>query len=131
MAIDNAALLDRPLLQDMDADAMDTMRERLGQDHLADRLKRQMQHVAYSIGPEGPRLYWENMKWMPAALYAALRATGTLASARRHANALKVHERDVVIRGLAPEFDGYRMLHLSDLHLDGAPDAGAHRAQQR
>ena len=121
------AALDMPTNEvggQMDSQALAALNMRLGEDYVAYRLTRQVEHVAYSLGPNGPRLYWENMKWMPAGLKLGLSAIGCLEKAIKHANDIAVESRELTLDSLPAAFDGYRILHLSDLHLDGAPDAG-------
>lgn len=50
-----------------------------------------------------------------------LRLTGLHARARRNAVDLRVVEVDFAFPDLPPAFDGYRLLHLSDLHVDDTP----------
>lgn len=47
-----------------------------------------------------------------------LRGTGTWHWGRRNAMAMRLVEQEVPIQGLPASFDGLRLLHLSDLHLD-------------
>ncbi len=48
----------------------------------------------------------------------AFRATGLWGVARRNYLDVRVTEREQPLEGLPAGFDGYRVLHLSDLHLD-------------
>ena len=54
-----------------------------------------------------------------------LRCSGLLPMARRRASRIEVTTREVGVRNLPPEFDGFRILHLSDLHADISPLAMA------
>lgn len=49
---------------------------------------------------------------------AVLAVTGMRARGRRNALDIRVRRQEVRIQGLPPAFDGYTLLHLSDLHLD-------------
>jgi hypothetical protein len=67
--------------------------------------------------------------WQGRALHAAcfgfagaLRLTGLYARGRRNALSPVLVERDVTFFDLPPVFDGYRILHISDPHLDCLPD---------
>jgi predicted MPP superfamily phosphohydrolase len=63
--------------------------------------------------------HWENVAWVRWGIRAGLAALGLSGRARR--NALSPVLRRVVLRldRLPPAFDGFRMLHLSDPHIDG------------
>ena len=61
---------------------------------------------------------------MPKALAAVLRVTMSIDRARRNAVLYRVNEIDVPIGGLPSTFDGYRILQLSDLHIDQILDEG-------
>jgi predicted MPP superfamily phosphohydrolase len=50
-----------------------------------------------------------------------VRAVGLRPRAMKNAAALVLTEVDVVVSRLPPAFDGYRILHLSDLHVDQIP----------
>ena len=54
-----------------------------------------------------------------------IRATPLLALLARHATRIELVELAVTIPGLPADLDGYRILHLTDLHLDGLPGLGA------
>ena len=50
-----------------------------------------------------------------------LSATGLLSRGRRNAKSPVLRRLSFAYPALPPEFDGFRILHLSDLHLDGNP----------
>jgi predicted MPP superfamily phosphohydrolase len=54
-------------------------------------------------------------------LRAGLAATGLLERGRRNARDLQLRELSFGVRGLPAAFEGFRILHLSDLHIDGIP----------
>jgi predicted MPP superfamily phosphohydrolase len=55
-------------------------------------------------------------------LTAGLRLTGLYRHGHRQYRALRVVRHEVPLPGLPAAFDGFTLLHLSDLHLDLAPD---------
>jgi hypothetical protein len=111
----------------MDAETLNRLRARLPDAHLRQRLLRQTEHVAMRFDVRTIRFlhfYWENFDLMPKALGVALKVTGLLEWARANALRYRVREVEVPIRGLSPAFAGYRILHLSDLHIDEIRDGG-------
>jgi predicted MPP superfamily phosphohydrolase len=72
--------------------------------------------------PFGPRhRRWGQFKRLLIAFRTFLRATHLFEAGRRRALDLRIVERVLSHPDLPPEFDGYRLLHLTDLHLDGMP----------
>lgn len=64
----------------------------------------------------------DNWHSLHGLVRGGLRVTGLLGRARRNARRLVVRRHDVVLPHLPPEFDGFTLLQLSDLHIDAAPD---------
>jgi predicted MPP superfamily phosphohydrolase len=54
----------------------------------------------------------------PALIRGCLRLVGMLQRAQRNALDIRVVENELPIVGLDPAFDGFTLLHLSDLHVD-------------
>lgn len=111
----------------MDAKRLNLLRERLPEAHLSRRLIRQTEHVAMRFDVrtfEFSGFYWENFDLMPKALGVILRMTMLMDRARSNAVRYQLLEIDVSIEGLPGEFEGYRILHLSDLHIDEILDGG-------
>jgi predicted MPP superfamily phosphohydrolase len=72
--------------------------------------------------PFGTRTrHWGEFKRLLIAFNLLLKASGLFEAGRRRACALRLVERDMTFPDLPAEFDGYRLLHLTDLHLDGLP----------
>jgi len=103
----------------MDEQDLLDLRQRLGDDHLGRRLRAQVDRSLRIKGQGRGGPHFENFSPMIQAVGLGLRLTGLMGRAQRNALALTVHERSVSIAGLPPAFNGLRVLHLSDLHLDG------------
>jgi hypothetical protein len=75
-------------------------------------------------GPQpalGTRLFLEPLeKWLfsETAMRAVLKLLGLYHPGRRNALDIRVTSNRLVVRHLPPEFRGYKLLQLSDLHLD-------------
>ena len=54
----------------------------------------------------------------PGLIRGCLRMVGMLKRARRNALDIRIVENELPIVGLDPAFDGFTLLHLSDLHVD-------------
>jgi uncharacterized protein len=72
--------------------------------------------------PFGPRhRRWGQFKRLLIAFRIFLKATRLFEAGMRRALDLRLVERVLSHPDLPPEFEGYRLLHLTDLHLDGMP----------
>ena len=86
--------------------------------------RRAIEGGRYWMGRAGPFAQWRH-KPLAAAMIIAdtlLRATPLYARGRRNALDLRRVEFDVELPGLPAAFDGYRILHVSDTHLDYFPE---------
>ena len=73
--------------------------------------------------------YWENFDFMPKALRIVLKLSGLMKRASANALLYQLQEFEIPIEGLPRCFDGYRILHLSDLHIDEILDGGERLCQ--
>ncbi len=67
------------------------------------------------------RQHWYALLFLMNALRVALKLTGQYQRGMRNAWALALRELELPLARLPPAFDGFTVLHLSDLHLDGMP----------
>lgn len=97
--------------------------------------RRSIEDSRYFIGPNGVRPRWPKsiFTWLLGVLAWGLRLTPLHARGRRNALDVRMVEFDIEIAGLPPAFDGYRILHVSDTHLDVLPELVevAHRLLDR
>ncbi|MEM8863820.1 MAG: metallophosphoesterase [Chloroflexota bacterium] len=104
--------------QSSNAGMFEYLVERFGEAYLRIRLQKQIKH-ADKIFDRGRRLlHIENSEWIMVILYWILRLTGTYNWGNRNLLDIQTVENEVFIDNLPKAFDGYRILHLSDLHLD-------------
>ncbi len=93
--------------------------------------RRAIARSRYWVSPRGPRTRWRKAIFNQAlALFSlGLRLTPLHARGRRNALDLRRVEFEVALPDLPAAFDGYRLLHVSDTHLDIFPDIAesAHR----
>lgn len=100
------------------------LEKRIGQEHLGNRLRMQVDHSVrfFSRGHGG--FHWENIEFIPWLLKGALKAAGLFRRGQRNTMAYRVVEVDVMLPKLASELDRLAVLQLSDLHADAFIDQG-------
>ena len=86
--------------------------------------RRLMEAQGMQFGPDGPRPLWRNRVFSAglSALYAGARLFGLDRRGRRNALDIQLVTRSISFSDLPQSFDGYRILHLSDTHLDCLPE---------
>ena len=89
--------------------------------------RRTIEDSRYLVSRAGPYGRWRSLafKVVVKALDATLRLTPIYARGRRNALDLRKVELELDLPGLPPAFDGYRILQLSDTHLDHFSDLAA------
>jgi len=94
--------------------------------HWATR-RRAIEDSRYLVNRAGPYGRWRKLAFriVVAVLDGTLRFTPVYTRGRRNALDLKKVELELVLPDLPPAFDGYRILQLSDTHLDHFPELAA------
>ena len=89
--------------------------------------RRRMEVQNRQFGPEGPRSLWRNRVFSAglAMFYAGARLLRLDRRGRRNALDIQLVARSISFPDLPRAFDGYRILHLSDTHLDCLPELAA------
>ena len=102
----------------MDEDILRKLEERLGPLHARQRLGIETEHDA-QISGQG-LLFFHVGNWYPihSVIRNALKLTGLYWRARRNTERILVKRNDVMLKELPPLFDGFTILHLSDMHVD-------------
>ena len=88
---------------------------RLGPVHARQRLGLEADREARAFSPFRLK-NWYSAPWL---IRYALRLTGLHGRAKRNALAIRTVTHTVELAHLPTAFDGFRILHLSDLHIDG------------
>jgi hypothetical protein len=96
--------------------------ERVGEWHLRQRLGVERDHVDQIFGRGRNFFHVENWYSIHVFFRAFLRLTGLYRMGQRNAADMRLHHHDVAVRHLDPALDGFRILHLSDLHVDMRAD---------
>lgn len=90
--------------------------------HLRQRLGIENIYEAKVFGQSRSFMALENLDSLGTVIEAFLKATFLRLRGKNNARSLVVRENDIVIPHLPAVFNGYRLLHITDLHLDMAPD---------
>ncbi|MCG6896049.1 MAG: metallophosphoesterase [Thiocapsa sp.] len=92
---------------------------RIGRIHLRQRLGLEGDHEVFVLRRPGAHFFYpENWYSVHGVIRACLRLSGLYNRAQRNARSIRVRHHPVVIPDLPSAFNGYRILHLSDLHVD-------------
>lgn len=86
--------------------------------------RRRIEESAYWVSPAGRRSRWRTRLFhvLLGVFTCASRVVGLYRRGRANALAPRLVELDLSFRTLPWAFDGYRILHLSDTHLDSLPE---------
>jgi hypothetical protein len=101
----------------MDSDILKELERRLGRLHARQRLGIETDHERVFGGGRN-FFHIENWYSAPFVVRSALMLTGLYWRARRNAELIELRENHVSSARLPPAFDGFTILHLSDLHVD-------------
>jgi hypothetical protein len=116
----------RPKAADAPTDEPDILRlleHRLGPVHARQRLGIESEHDPQVFGQGINFFHPENWYSVHAFIGFALRASGLFWRGRRNTLNIQVRENVITVPGLPQAFDGFRILHMSDLHTDMHPPA--------
>ncbi|WP_342395123.1 metallophosphoesterase [Rhodoblastus sp. 17X3] len=91
---------------------------RLGRLHARQRIGIETEHESQAFGQGLTFLHIENMPWSHAVIEMILRLTGTYWRGQANAARVELHENIVASHKVPPAFDGFAILHLSDMHVD-------------
>jgi predicted MPP superfamily phosphohydrolase len=108
-----------------DASLQDLMK-RIGADHVERRLKTETEHEAQLFGQGTIFFNLENWYSAPSIIRVALKLTGLYARARQNADRVLIRRNVVVSANLPQSFDGFTILHITDLHADISVGAMRH-----
>jgi predicted MPP superfamily phosphohydrolase len=92
--------------------------QRLGPLHARQRLRIELDHEAQVFGQGLTFFHLENWLSAPAVIRTALKLTGLYWRARRNAERIVIKRTELKFARLPTAFDGFTILHLSDLHAD-------------
>jgi predicted MPP superfamily phosphohydrolase len=102
----------------MDQEILQQLEQRLGRRNARRRLGLETDHEAQVFG-QGINFFhienWYSLHWL---IRGALMLSGLYWRGRRNAERIRLRHNDVVSPELPPLFDGFTILHISDMHVD-------------
>lgn len=98
------------------------LEDRLGKQHLAQRMKVQSHHVARLFGAGKTWFHIENIRTLHRMIRRTLKFFGIYQIGHRNTLRLRTEQNEVFFDELPESFDGFRILHISDTHIDGNPE---------
>jgi len=102
--------------------------KRLGRVHAMQRLGIESDKERHVFGGGLNFFHPENWYSLTSILRYTLKITGLYYIGRRNSRRLRILENSLCLEGLPPAFEGYTLLHLSDLHVDMNEPAMLHMA---
>ncbi len=105
-------------------EALTKLIERIGSSHASKRLETQAHYSALLLGGHHIHVHMEEFPAIAWLLKTSLKATGLWPIAVRNSTNYRIVEHAVPLPHLPDAFDGFRILHLSDLHIEGMIDKG-------
>ncbi len=91
---------------------------RLGPVHARQRLGIEQEAEARVFGKDRRSFHLENLYTAPSLIRACLRLVGLFRRGQRNSRRLRTVHHEFRLPRLPAAFDGYRILHLTDLHVD-------------
>jgi predicted MPP superfamily phosphohydrolase len=102
----------------MTHDILSYLEGRLGPLHAKQRLEIESDHEAQAFGQGLNFFHVENWYSIHAVIRNALRLVGLYGRGLRNAERVEVRHNDIKSAELPPAFDGFAILHISDMHVD-------------
>jgi uncharacterized protein len=102
----------------MHEDILAKLEQRLGRLHARQRLGIETDHEAQIFGQGLTYFHLENWYSARSIIRNTLKLTGLYWRARRNAERIVVTRNDVACKDLPALFDGFIILHISDMHVD-------------
>ncbi len=99
---------------------------RCGESYVSNRLRLQVEHSASVLGPGVGSFHFENMERALRLFGWGIKILRGWSRGFSNIQAHKIVINRVEIRRLPKAFEGFKILHLSDLHLDVFEGMGAH-----
>jgi len=110
----------------VDKEILHELEKRLGPLHARQRLGIERDHEAQVFGQGLIFFNLENASLAPSIIEGALKLSGLYWRARRNAERVTVRQHELKFSALPGSFDGYTILHISDMHVEMSEAAMEH-----
>jgi hypothetical protein len=107
----------------MTQDLLSDLERRLGPLHAKQRLGIETDHEAQAFGQGRNFFHVENWYSIHSVIRNVLRLAGLYGRGLRNAERVELRHNDIMLARLPPSFEGFSILHLSDMHTDMNPGA--------
>ena len=102
----------------MQPDVLQKLEQRLGRVHARQRLGVEDDHEAHVFGSGLNFFHLENWYSVHSVIRNTLKLTGLYWRGLRNAQRINVRQVSITRQDLPPLFDGFTILHISDMHID-------------
>jgi len=102
----------------MNKSILNTLERRLGRLHARQRLGIETDHEAQIFGQGINFFHIENWYSIHSVIRTTLKVMGLYRRGRNNAEQIRVRHNRISIKTLPSRFDGFTLLHISDLHVD-------------
>jgi predicted MPP superfamily phosphohydrolase len=106
------------MVHSITADLERQLELRLGRTYVRQRLGIERDHEQRVFGDGTKFVHVENWRYSPFIIRATLKLLGLYGRGRRNAERLEVRQNVVRSAHIPREFDGFTILHISDMHVD-------------
>lgn len=110
--------------QHHDPEAFAELVKRIGPVHAGQRMEMQTHYSALMLKGYHLHVHMEEFPVIAWLIKSSLKATGIWPLAVKNSSRYRIVEHTVSLPHLPEIFDGFRVLHLSDLHIEGMLDKG-------
>ncbi len=107
---------------DIDDRTLRSLQARVGKIHLRQRLGMESVYEHKVFGQGRTFFHIENWYSLRTLIRNSLRLVLLYGRSRRNARRIRLRENHIRVAGLPPAFENFTLLHITDLHLDMAPD---------
>ncbi len=107
-----------------DQETLAKLVDRIGRDHASRRLEMQAHYSALLLHGRHLHVHMEEFPFIAWLIKTTLKSTGIWPLAVKNSTKYRVIDNPIPVTHLPKTFDGFRILHLSDLHIEGMIDKG-------
>jgi len=89
--------------------------------HPSRRIKELLKHYKFFTAGTRTHFHYVNTNWFKLLVKGGLKLTGLYGRGLENALKVQISNREIFFKNLPEAFDGYRILYLSDLHIEAIP----------